>query len=187
MNKRLKLGFVFLPWLIALGIAALSAVTYTQLAPSPTPSPSPTPVSITVPNLSAALSAPYPLDCLSAPDSQLKGDRVYVDPASRSFRIDSTESSLKQHLIFRDTTFWSWFEGAPDGDTLNISAIQPNPLEVTNNLVCQPWTIDSSYFTLPSQINFTVTQARIDKAWEAKRKLDELIKETNARLIQEQQ
>lgn len=105
-----------------------------------------------------------------------------MDPASRSFRIDSTNSSLKQHLIFRDSTFWSWFDGATDGDTLNLSAVQPNPLEVANNLVCQPWILDSSIFTLPDQINFTVTQARIDKAWEAKRQLDARIKEINESL-----
>lgn len=192
-------GFVFLPWLIALGVAALGgSLVYSQqdvikpalqqfapaVFPPPSPTPTPTPSPLTLPHLSAALSAPYPLECQTSADSPLKGDRVYVDPATRSFRINSTNSSLKQHLIFRDTTFWSWFDGATDGDTLNISAVQPNPLEIANNLVCEPWTTDPTYFTLPDNINFTVTQARIDKAWEAKRQLDARIKEINDSLNQ---
>ena len=192
MNKYYLSGFIVIPWLVAIAIVAFGgSVAYVkrddirQSVPfmaTPTPTATPTPKIIA--NLSDALKEPSALSCKGTPDSQLAQSSIYVDPQTASLRIDAQHNGALVHAIIKGTTYWTWNEGETRGEIMDMSSMQSNPLEIVNQLSCTPWNLDISMFNPPDTVSFTTVQNPIDRAWEAKRKLDALIEETNRRMQQ---
>jgi len=96
---------------------------------------------------------------------------VYVNSGKvrGDFEVNVSGQIQKSHMIIDGNTSYVWMEGENTGYkmTFDPNQVQPTTAEVTSapqesfsadrvmNYDCKPWVVDSSLFTLPSDIKFT--------------------------------
>jgi hypothetical protein len=176
MTKKMSLMIAAILLIVVLGIGAFlftrSAKPKTDQAVSTsesTPAPTEAPVAETKGSFKDLLAQKKDVSCtMSDPSTQSSGT-IFV--SSPKFRGDMTvavnNQPMETHMISDGTYMHIWQEGTTRGTKFKVDINQtPAPAtgsaqtQVTDlnkevNLKCDPWTVDASKFTLPTNVQFS--------------------------------